>query len=160
MRSSTSQLTTVLGVIALAAVVGCGSEETDPDPEDLRCDEEDRADAYTPGMVAEGADAVYSVRLLESTPAPPSKGDNTWILDVLDHDSSAPVDGATITVKPFMPDHGHGTPVRPVVAPTGEPGQFQVDQVNLWMPGYWEVGVAVDVGGVGDEAVFRVCIDG
>ncbi len=158
MQSSPSSLAALLSVIALATVVACGSEEMGP--EELRCDEEDRAEPYAPGMVAEGEDAVYSVRLLESTPAPPGKGDNSWILDVLDHGSAAPVDGATITVTPFMPDHGHGTSVSPVIAPTGEPGQFQVDKVNLWMPGLWDVIVGVDVGGVDDEAVFRVCIEG
>ncbi len=158
MKALTSSLVALSMVVALAAVAACGSE--DPDPEPLRCDEEDRADPYMPGMVAEGEDAVYDVRLVESTPAPPSKGDNRWILEVLDNGSVSLVDGATITVTPFMPDHGHGTSVIPVIAPTGVPGQFQVDKVNLWMPGLWEVIVGVDVGGVVDEAVFSVCIEG
>lgn len=158
MHDSTRLFVAAVFVAAIVALSACGSEE--PDAEDLRCDDEDRAARYEPGMIEDGVDSVFKVRLVESTPAPPAKGDNTWIVDVLDYGTSAPVDGATITATPFMPDHNHGTPVQTEIAPTGAPGQFQLDRVNLWMPGLWEVRIEADANGEHDESVFPFCIEG
>ena len=72
----------------------------------------------------------------------------------------APVDGATLEVTPFMPDHGHGTSINAVVTPSGSNGEYDVTPVNMWMPGYWEVTVDIDDQGTADSAVFKVCIDG
>jgi hypothetical protein len=148
----------ILAVLALGLGTACGGEETDPD--DLRCSEEERADEYLAGMSKDGVNQLFQFRLVESTPAPPEKGDNTWIVDVLDFQDSTPVDSADITVMPFMPDHGHGSPIAAEIAPTGDPGQFQVDRVNLWMPGLWEVTIAADDGTEQDETIFSFCIEG
>ena len=61
---------------------------------------------------------------------------------------------------PFMPVHGHDGFYDPVVTALDEPGQFQVDDLNLWMVGPWEVRLMVESETAGgDYIVFHVCVD-
>ena len=69
----------------------------------------------------------------------------------------------TITVTPFMPDHGHGTSVRAVV--TAQPdGSFSVTPLYLFMAGVWRVTIAVGVGasdaGASESVAFFFCVAG
>ena len=127
------------------------------DVAEVDCALEDRADVYAPGMSKAGAD--YTVSLIDSLPAPPSEGDNAWIMEIT-NGAGATIDDLELSVSPFMPDDGHGTPVRAAVTPAGADGQYSVDPVNLWMPGYWEVRIDVDDGaGIPDSVVFGFCIE-
>lgn len=151
-----------LGCIALASLLlaACGDDggtNGHADAAPVNCATEDRADPYVAGMTAEGS-AGYSVKLVQSTPAPPAKGDNTWELQLLD--GTTPVDGATLELVPFMPDHGHGTPIGAEVTAGGSDGMYTATPVNLWMPGYWEVTVNITDGSNTDSVVFKTCIDG
>ena len=68
-----------------------------------------RADAWTLPIAKPSANGTFTVTLMSSAASPPLIGDLTdWTVKVVDA-SGAAVDGATITVKPWMPDHGHGT---------------------------------------------------
>ena len=49
-----------------------------------------------------------------------------------------PADGLTLTIVPWMPDHGHGASVVPSVTPMGS-GRYVVSDVALVMPGTWEL---------------------
>jgi hypothetical protein len=121
------------------------------------CDLETRKDTFTAGMNKTGSGG-YTVALMDSLPAPPDKGDNTWSLEIAD--STGTRDGLDVSVKPFMPDHGHGTPITAVVTPEGS-GMYSVTPINLWMPGLWEVTVEIkDQDTVVDQIVFSFCIDG
>jgi hypothetical protein len=62
-----------------------------------------------------------------------------------------------MSVTPFMPDHDHGSGKTVKITPLTEPGQYQLEPVNMWMPGLWEVTVEVD-GANSDRAVFRFCL--
>ena len=42
-------------------------------------------------------------------------------------------------VDRYMPDHGHGTSVEPIIE-TDEPGAFTIRQMFLFMPGVWRIG--------------------
>ncbi len=64
--------------------------------------------------------------------------DLTVRLIVVDSTTEKPVDGLDWTVVPFMPSMGHGTSVAPEVHPLFN-GVYQVDHVNLFMPGSWEI---------------------
>jgi hypothetical protein len=122
------------------------------------CSIEDRDDTFVAGLEKLGDNGTLTFRLASSTPAPPSRGDNTWMIDVLG--GGSPVTGATLTLTPFMPDHRHGTPITPVVTEQLG-GQYQATPVNLWMPGLWEVTIeATPAGGAADSAVYRFCIPG
>lgn len=150
-------------VLVAIALVGaaCGAEDGGGDDDGaLRCDEEPRASVYSPGMVELGADGVLAVALVDAQPAPPDKGDNAWVIEVRDAATDEVVDGAVVTAEPFMPDHGHGTPIAPEVADGDGAGRYVIERINLWMPGLWEVRVGVAGGERADRVVFAFCVEG
>jgi hypothetical protein len=112
-----------------------------------------------PNLQQPGAQRKLSFVLVSSDPGPPIKGNNTWVVRVLDS-ANQPVPGATLTVRPYMPDHGHGTPI--VVMPTEtSPGTYTLSPVNLFMSGLWQVTIDVSApGGVSDSGVFSFCAEG
>ena len=109
--------------------------------------------------------AAYKFKLMSADPATPSRQQRgTWVIQINWEATGAPVTGASLTVTPFMPDHQHGpgdyTPqVQELVAPA-PPGQYQISDINTWMPGYWEITIdAMTPDKVEDSAVFKVCVD-
>ena len=55
-----------------------------------------------------------------------------------------------------MPAHEHGTSTLPIIRELGK-GEYSVEQVNLSMPGLWEIYVRINKGKKGeDTAVFNV----
>jgi hypothetical protein len=124
---------------------------------DSSCVEEDRADEFMVGLAKSGASVTVS--FVSADPAPPVRGDNTWVVAV--SDASGPLADAQISeVTPFMPDHGHGTAVSAVVSATDSPGEFEIAPINLYMVGLWEVTLAIDVGdGTHDEVMFAFCVE-
>lgn len=149
----------VLAVLT-AALVGCGGGgDDDESVEEVNCADEPRADTYVANLSKEGEAGRLEMVLVSSDPAPPAKGDNSWLVEIVDADGQ-PVSGATITLTPFMPDHAHGTPIDVVVTPGAEDGMYDAAPVNLWMPGLWQVTVDAQADGVEDSAVFSFCIEG
>ncbi len=116
-----------------------------------------RAMTYAANMELPSKEARLKLVLVSSDPAPPTKGNNNWMLKVLDA-AGAPVMGATLDVKPFMPDHGHGTSIVPTITPAGD--AYKVDNVNLFMAGLWQVTITVSAGMKSDFGVFSFCIPG
>jgi len=122
------------------------------------CATDTRKDVYTAGLAKQTAGAL-SVKLMEATPAPPAKLSNALTFHVTDA-AGSPVDGATLSVTPFMPDHGHGSSVKPSVTPKGG-GAYDVTNVYLPMPGLWRLTVTVQQPNVAAQDVaFSFCIDG
>ncbi len=122
------------------------------------CAADHRKDLYTAGLTKPAG--TMSVKLLDSDPGPPIKGTNELMLEVLDA-SGQPVDGATITVLPWMPDHAHGSAVTPTVTPAGG-GKYNVTNVYLSMAGLWQLKVEVQPAGAAalPQAIFQFCLDG
>jgi hypothetical protein len=121
------------------------------------CDKETRKDIYTAGLSKQGN--ALSVKLVESTPAPPAKLMNAMKFQVLDG-AGVPLDGATLTVVPFMPDHGHGTAAVPVVTAKGN-GTYEVSNIYLVMAGLWKITVSVQLPGAAPQEIpFQFCVDG
>jgi hypothetical protein len=149
--------------MAAASVAGCGDNGT-PDGSDGfdvtgGCDKETRNDVYSINMSKAGP-AGYEVVLIESTPAPPAKGDNSWQVQILDP-SGVPLDDLTLTISPFMPDHGHGTPVVAEVTPEGADGRYTITPVNMWMPGLWRIRVQIEDDTTAlDTVEYFFCIEG
>ncbi len=143
------------GISCLLMLAACGGTE---EPPPTRCEIETRDIDYSPGMVAVGNDGVFEIQLITAVPAPPDKGDNAWTIALRDVASAAPVHADTLVVIPFMPDHGHGTSIEPVITQNPEPGSYQIDVINLWMPGFWEVRFDIDAGT--DLIVFPFCVEG
>ncbi|MFT3838245.1 MAG: FixH family protein [Myxococcaceae bacterium] len=90
-------------------------------------------------------------------PGPPLRGTNTWQLKVLDT-AGQPVTGATLTVTPFMPEHGHGSQVVPTITADGD--QYKITNLYLFMPGLWKVTVQAMNGATTDSAAFTFCVAG
>jgi len=132
----------------------------DPDADIfISCADDPRAERYVAGMQKTGAKGQTIVTLLSSDPGPPIKGNNVWKVLVTDA-QSAPQTGANLTIYPFMPDHGHPSPGKPVAKPLAEAGQYTVAPVYLFMAGLWEVTFNVTpLSGTQDAVVFRFCID-
>ena len=123
------------------------------------CAADNRKDIYTAGLAKETSTGALSIKLMNATPAPPQKQSNTLVLQVVDS-AGKPVDGATLSVTPFMPDHGHGSSVKPTVTPMGG-GVYDVANVYLPMPGLWRLTVTVQMPNVAaQDAAFQFCIDG
>lgn len=76
-------------------------------------------------------------------------------LDLIVHDrDDAEVMGADIRVIPWMPDMGHGVRERPAVTERGG-GLYGVDNIDIMMPGRWQITVEVKKDGLSDGAVFE-----
>lgn len=155
------------------AAAGCGgaSDNGDAAPPFAVCAHETRADSYSAGMLKTGKNGNLTAELLSSDPGPPIRGSNAWRLMVKDS-AGNPVDGATIAVTPYMPDHSHGTSVRAVVCPgvddackTAAPlpsGTYSIAPLYLFMAGLWQTTLDIRSADdtVTDSVVFSFCVDG
>jgi hypothetical protein len=122
------------------------------------CQRDARKDVYTAGLSK--SMAPFTVKILDAQPAPPSKGGNTMTVQILDA-SGKPVDGASVTLVPFMPDHGHGSAVAPVVKGLGADGKYTIEKVYLAMAGLWELRFNVQAPGLAPtDVTFAFCLDG
>jgi hypothetical protein len=150
-----------IGLVGLLALAACGGDSDGPGEfadAGYNCAIETRDEDFFAGMEKVGAGGL-TFRLVSSTPAPPSRDNNAWDIELLS--GSEPVSGATLKITPFMPDHRHGTSIKPVITPGQDPGRYNADPINLWMPGLWEVTIKATTAGdapVTDEVVFRFCI--
>ncbi len=116
-------------------------------------------DTFSAGLEKSGKAGKLTVTLESAEPAPPEKGDNLWTIRVTDPGGAALSD-ATITVTPFMPEHGHGTSVQAVATPKGD-GRYELFPVNFLMPGKWEITLDVGLaGGQSDSVLFTFCVEG
>lgn len=153
-------------VVSLSLSIGLGlvtaacsdhSQHGD-DGESYNCAAEDRDDDFVVGLTKPGQSNKLSFKLLSATPAPPARGDNTWLLEVSSVATSAPMPGVTMVATPFMPDHQHGTPISVVITPQATDGQYELAPVNMWMPGLWQTTIEAQVGADTDKVVFAFCI--
>jgi hypothetical protein len=157
--------TRTVSILAALLAAGCGPSGSHPDggPPDsgsVTCQTDSRVTAYTAGMSAASPDRGLTATLVSSDPAPPANTNNTWLIKLTDS-SGNPVDGATVGVVPTMPYMGHGTPIHPVVtAQSG--GQYQVADINLFMPGIWEVtlGATTPSNATAENVSFFFCVEG
>lgn len=150
--------------VATIAVTACSSSGDDAGSSSgstattSACATDTRKDIYTAGLAKQTSGAL-SVKLMDATPAPPAKQSNALTFVVTDA-AGKPVDGATLSVTPFMPDHGHGSSVKSTITPMGG-GIYEVANVYLPMPGLWRLTVTVQMPNVAAQDVaFSFCIDG
>ena len=123
------------------------------------CASDPRAQTFTPGL-AQAGKAGFKALLLDMNPIPAAKGDNSWTVQIVDKDGNN-VDGATITVKTWMPDHGHASSIIPLVTPVGSGGKYTVSRLNLFMPGIWQITLNLAMpGNVADSMMYTFCVGG
>ena len=147
-----------LAALAALAASACDEAMTTSDAQDtaVDCAAESRDDTWAPGLEKTGSEGLVTVRFVDATPAPPARFENRWTLEVRNQDD-APQDDLPIDVTPFMPDHAHGTSSVPTVEGLGS-GRYRIEKIDLWMPGLWEIRLAVGEGVEVDRLVFRFCI--
>lgn len=126
------------------------------------CADETRDDTYMLGLEKSGEHVT--VRFVDAMPSPPARFDNMWMLEIVDATTNLPMDDVDLEVEPYMPDHMHGTSIACQVTEMDEPGQVQLEPVNLFMPGLWEVRLNFTLDpslglGATDQVVFRFCVD-
>jgi hypothetical protein len=144
----------ILGVVLAAGA--CASDHDDGTTFDCAAVTGD--DEYVMGLTKPGAMGRIEFKLVSSEPAPPSRGDNTWTVQLSTMSAPAtPVSGASMSVIPYMPAHDHTSGKAVIVTPMSEAGQYKLDPVNLFMPGVWEI--TLDVSGANaDSVVFKFCL--
>jgi hypothetical protein len=88
---------------------------------------------------------------LTPDPNPPVTGNNTFDMHLMDANGEA-VSGATVTVEPWMPAHGHGSSEEPKVEEKMD-GMYTITDVVFTMPGHWEVRIDVSHHATDDRLV-------
>jgi hypothetical protein len=120
-----------------------------------RCAAETRAVPYEPGVQFASKNGL-TVTLVRSVPEP-LVGTQTWELLLTYHEQA--VLGATVSVSPFMPDHGHGSAATPVVLEQGD-GSYRATNIRFTMTGYWRTTVRVTTSAWTDSVLVPFCVDG
>jgi len=146
-------------------MAGCGSGGASTDSSGIAfstCTTEKRAVPYRPGIEVTSSAGLFTVKLVQSVPGPPVKGNEVWTIEVDDATTTptTSLDNLTVSVTPWMPDHGHGT--NPVNVTASGGGEYGLDPLYLYMAGYWEIRLAI-ISGTGatataDEAMIPICI--
>lgn len=99
-----------------------------------------------------------TLSFVDGEPMPPIVGNNSWSFR-LELDGEPLADASSgITVTPFMPDHGHGTPTA-VNVEEEHAGTYRFEPVHTRMAGYWEMRVDVESDDVSAKLVFGVCVE-
>jgi YtkA-like protein len=147
-------------LVSLLALAACGGGSSGPSVdafENIDCSTITGTDQFAVGLQKPGEANALTFTMVSGDPAPPARGDNTWVVQIDTQAAAAPVTNATIDVTPFMPAHQHGAGKAVQVMPMPTAGQYQLAPVNLWMPGVWETTINVTAP-TADHVVFRFCI--
>ena len=78
-----------------------------------------------------------------------------WTLQVAAEDGT-PVEGATISVKGEMPEHGHGMPTQPQMTADLGGGAYRIEGMRFQMGGEWTVTFTIAADGVQDSVTFHL----
>ncbi|MEP6860887.1 MAG: FixH family protein [Deltaproteobacteria bacterium] len=146
--------------ISMFAAACGGGGDTGADAA-IDCSTVGGVDTFTVGLEKAGVGGMVDFKLMSIDPAPVVRGNNTWIVQVDSMSSGvvgSPMDGATLSAVPFMPAHQHGSPITATVMPTGNPGEYTMGPINLWMPGVWETTISVK-SPTADRAVYSFCVN-
>lgn len=148
--------------VALGALgLGCSGAEETPPPHSHTHTVDPCAGVpdFSLFMVATGEQGAIKGVLVSASPAPPERYENDWTVEFRDA-SDEPLGDVELTMaEPFMPAHNHDGTFAPVVAPLEAPGRFEIQDLNLWMPGLWEIRFTVESASAGsDYVVFEACI--
>lgn len=135
---------------------GAGDAAPPLDDASISCRNDAQTETYAAGMTHPGGAKTFDFVLVSSDPAPPARGNDTWLVRV--EKNGQPQTGATVRVDLFMPRHGHGTSVVPVVTPMGD--GYSISPLYLFMPGLWRVTITATVGSDTDSAAFYFCVEG
>lgn len=149
----------------LGWVVGCAGSPPDDDTakgggDGAVADCGGPVDSVAPGLVIDCESGTCAVILVDASPETPDRGDNAWTLRATD-DEGSPLPLTALAVEPFMPAHNHGTVPATHAGVEDAEGLWHVGPFDLFMPGRWEVRVALtDAQDAEHTAVFAFCVEG
>ncbi len=161
MATQNSPKSTMLFAIAAALTIGlpaCDSTGETSDSHDSHDShgEEIETDDYVDGLTKDTENGMFTVKLT-SEPSPPIKGMNMWMFEV--SDAAGGVEGANITVEPWMPEHGHGSDSQASVSEQSA-GMYHANPVDLHMAGVWDTTITIEKDGQSDSVHFVFNIEG
>ena len=84
-------------------------------------------------------------------------GNNAYLLTVTPRNMLL-ANEMSVQVKPWMPDHGHGSDRPPRIQDNGG-YEFALDNVVYTMPGFWELRMTISTEDITDAAVFELDIE-
>ena len=148
----------------LVLPLGCGAPQTGTVDEtatetEVGCSTDPRGLSPLAGASVASLDGTVRVTVESVDPAVPARGNNFWVVQVADG-AGAPLEGATISIQPFMPDHGHGSPSPASAEPLGG-GRYQLSPLNFSMPGLWELRLGITpAGGARVAVTLGTCVIG
>jgi hypothetical protein len=79
-------------------------------------------------------------------------GENSLELQIFDADNSE-VEGALISVKPYMTSMGHGVRLKPEIQEKNN-GRYKVEKVGFSMPGHWQLIILIITKSEADKTTF------
>jgi hypothetical protein len=145
-----------------SAVTACGIPLTLPTSVQTGCDLPSAS--YAAGMAQAGTSGALAFEIVSVNGDSVAQGIDTWTVKITDA-NCAPVDGATVTTKAWMPEHNHGWTA---ATSTGEGGGvYDIGNLDLFMDGFWQVtftataSVTSEAGAlvpVTDSTVFSFCL--
>lgn len=128
----------------------------------VSCTDDLRLDVYTDNMEKEGELGAATFRFSDFEPAPPAKGSNTFRVRVTSTAGDVLTHGLAVDL--IMPDHGHGTSIKPVVSLDPASGVYTVSPLYLFMPGVWRITFDAAAAQTAAPALDRVdlffCVEG
>ena len=156
-------LAMLTGASVLLAVACDENSDDDDSMATGACDEDERAEIFSADMERTGDEDLAIFMLNSISPEPSYIGDNDWLITVRSAADDSPLSGCSLTIRPCMPDHEHGS-TQPSGA-EGDPGVYLVGSVRFIMPGYWESTVTItcsvgDAGEWSDSAIYGFCVEG
>ncbi|MBK7581653.1 MAG: FixH family protein [Myxococcales bacterium] len=133
-----------LSVLLVLLTTACGSSEP----------EGEASFEAEPLTTVSSDSGQLRVSVWTSPDQPPARGILTLRLLAEDAASQAPVDALFFDIVPEMPSMGHGTPTVPKTKAANS-GVYTVSDVNLFMPGRWELRMTI-TGAVSDVAIVQL----
>lgn len=148
--------------LVLLLLAACGSKDMTNTGDEINCQNDSRVMAYAPNLSVTSPSGRRFI-LMQSDPAPPAKGTDTWTMRVQDS-SGTTLPSLPLWIDPnmgvWMPDHGHGPSVHASVTANGD-GTYTVAPLYFFMPGVWRVTIkSAPDAGPNDSAIFYFCVPG
>jgi hypothetical protein len=124
-------------ILAAALLAACGGGSSMADAGQVNCQTDSRVFTYAPNLTVDSANKALKFVLVQSDPAPPARGNDTWTLHVTNASGQA-MANLGLSVQTLMPEHGHGSSVTPTITDKGV-GDYTVTPLYLFMPGVWRI---------------------
>jgi hypothetical protein len=121
----------------------------------------DGVPAFALGRAAESRNGRIGAALLQASQLPPARFLNDWKVSFDDAHGGSLDDAAVRDARAYMPLHGHyGKPDPSVTQHADQPAVFDIDALNLFMRGQWQVQLTVASPSAGEDVlVFEVCVE-